>query len=43
VDPHTDNTYLITEPRLSTMAIWIALDNATLDNGCLWGVPGSHH
>ena len=43
MDPHTDNTYLITEPRLSTRAIWLALDNATLDNGCLWGVPGSHH
>ncbi len=43
VDPHTDNTYLITEPRLSTIAIWIALDDATLINGCLWGVPGSHH
>jgi hypothetical protein len=23
-------------------AAWIALDNATIDNGCLWVIPGSH-
>lgn len=23
--------------------IWVALDDATVDNGCLWFVPGSHH
>ena len=43
VDPHTDNTYLITEPKQTTIAIWVALDDATLENGCMWGVPGSHH
>jgi len=42
VDPHTDNTYLITNP-MSTVGIWIALEDATMDNGCLWGVPGSHN
>lgn len=41
VDPHTDNTYLITNP-LSTLGIWIAIEDATLENGCLWGVPKSH-
>lgn len=41
VAPHTDNTYLITSP-LSCIGLWVALDNATLSNGCLWGVPGSH-
>jgi phytanoyl-CoA hydroxylase len=41
VDPHTDNTYLITSP-LSTIGFWIALDHATKENGCLWGVPASH-
>jgi len=41
VDPHTDNTFLITNP-LSTIGIWVALDDATLENGCMWGVPGSH-
>jgi hypothetical protein len=23
-------------------AAWIALDDATVDNGCLWVLPGSH-
>jgi len=41
VVPHTDNTYLITNP-LSTMGIWIALHDANIENGCLWGIPGSH-
>ncbi len=24
-------------------AIWMALQDATIENGCLWYVPGSHH
>lgn len=39
--PHTDNTYLRTNP-LSCCGMWIALDDAAQDNGALWGVPGSH-
>ncbi|HLM65448.1 MAG TPA: phytanoyl-CoA dioxygenase family protein [Acidimicrobiales bacterium] len=23
-------------------AVWLALDDATVDNGCLWVIPGSH-
>lgn len=23
-------------------AAWIALDDATVENGCLWVIPGSH-
>lgn len=41
VVPHTDNSYLITNP-LSCMGIWIALHDATIENGCMWGVPGSN-
>jgi phytanoyl-CoA hydroxylase len=26
----------------SLTAAWIALDDATIDNGCLWAIPGSH-
>jgi hypothetical protein len=22
--------------------VWIALDDATIENGCLWAIPGSH-
>ena len=38
---HQDATYLWTEPQ-SVIAFWVALEDATLENGCLWGVPGGH-
>lgn len=41
VSPHQDNAFLMTEP-LSIHGFWIALDDAKVDNGCLWAVPGSH-
>ncbi|CAH1785253.1 unnamed protein product, partial [Owenia fusiformis] len=41
VSPHQDASYLYTTP-LKVMGIWIALEDATLDNGCLWFIPGSH-
>lgn len=24
------------------MGVWVAIEDATIDNGCLWGVPKSH-
>ena len=41
VDMHTDNTYIISKP-LSCIGIWVALEDATPQNGCMWGIPGSH-
>lgn len=41
VGPHKDSSFLITNP-LSVCGVWISLDSATADNGCMWGVPGSH-
>eukprot|EP01112_Ceratiomyxa_fruticulosa_P014665 TRINITY_DN4215_c0_g2_i1.p1 TRINITY_DN4215_c0_g2~~TRINITY_DN4215_c0_g2_i1.p1 ORF type:complete len:286 (-),score=61.85 TRINITY_DN4215_c0_g2_i1:44-901(-) len=41
VNPHQDSTFLFTEP-LTTLALWFALEDATLNNGCLWALPGSH-
>merc|ERR1711976_562899 len=41
VTPHQDGTYIYTDP-LRAMGVWIALEDATLENGCLWFVPGSH-
>ena len=38
---HQDATYLWTEPQ-TCLAFWIALEDATLENGCLWGIPGAH-
>ena len=38
---HQDATYLYTEPP-KLVGFWIALDDATQENGCLWIAPGSH-
>jgi ectoine hydroxylase-related dioxygenase (phytanoyl-CoA dioxygenase family) len=38
---HQDEDYIPTRDRSLTGA-WIALDDATLENGCLWVLPGSH-
>ncbi|NNE57019.1 MAG: phytanoyl-CoA dioxygenase family protein [Hellea sp.] len=35
VDWHQDATFFYTEP-LSVITLWFAIDDATLDNGCLW-------
>ena len=41
VNTHTDHTFLWTEPQ-SVIGFWVAIDNATVDNGCLWVLPGGH-
>lgn len=38
---HQDASYLITDPP-SVTGIWVALEDATSDNGCLWVQPGGH-
>ena len=38
---HQDSTYLYTEPP-SVVGFWFALEDATLENGCLWTLPGGH-
>ena len=38
---HQDEDFIQTRDR-SLTAAWIALDDATIDNGCLWAIPGSH-
>ncbi|MEH0985552.1 phytanoyl-CoA dioxygenase family protein [Micromonospora sp. CPCC 205556] len=38
---HQDEFFIPTRDR-SLTAAWIALDDATVDNGCLWVLPGSH-
>ncbi|XP_058380223.1 phytanoyl-CoA dioxygenase domain-containing protein 1 isoform X1 [Diceros bicornis minor] len=40
--PHQDATFLYTEPLGRLLGVWIALEDATLENGCLWFIPGSH-
>lgn len=38
---HQDSTFLYTEP-MSVVGFWFALQDARLDNGCLWALPGGH-
>lgn len=38
---HQDETFIPTLDR-SLTGVWIALDDARVDNGCLWMQPGSH-
>jgi len=42
VTAHQDATYLFTAPHQTCLGLWLALDDATLDNGCLWARKGSH-
>ena len=41
VTAHQDHTFLWTDPPSAT-GLWFALEDATLDNGCLWALPGGH-
>jgi phytanoyl-CoA hydroxylase len=41
VSCHQDATFLYTEP-LRMVGLWFALEDATIENGCLWVIPGGH-
>ena len=41
VTAHCDHTFLWTEPP-TVSAFWFAIDPATVENGCLWALPGGH-
>ncbi len=38
---HQDASFFVTTPQTVT-TFWFALEDATLDNGCLWVMPGGH-
>lgn len=38
---HQDATFLYTEP-LSVTGLWFALEDAGIENGCLWALGGGH-
>lgn len=42
VTGHQDSTFLYTEPQ-SCVGFWLALEDATIENGCMWGAPAQHH
>ena len=41
VSAHQDATFLYTEP-VTVTGFWFALEDATIENGCMWGLPGGH-
>lgn len=38
---HQDSTFIYTEPE-SCIGFWFAIDDATIDNGCMHFIPGAH-
>src|SRR6266550_7204389 len=38
---HQDATFLFVEP-LRLVGLWFALEDASVENGCLWAIPGGH-
>jgi phytanoyl-CoA hydroxylase len=41
VNSHQDSAFLYTQP-LTCLGFWFALEDATVENGCLWALPGGH-
>ena len=41
VSCHQDSTFLYTEP-FELVGLWFAIEDATIENGCLWALPGGH-
>lgn len=41
VNCHQDSTFLYTDP-MSVVGFWFALEDATTENGCLYGIAGGH-
>src|ERR1044071_9304232 len=41
VDVHQDSTFLYTQPA-SCVGFWFALEDASVENGCLWAKSGGH-
>lgn len=39
---HQDNAYFAVAPLEAVAGIWIALDDATIENGCMHVLPGGH-
>ncbi|MFQ6005692.1 MAG: phytanoyl-CoA dioxygenase family protein, partial [Woeseia sp.] len=38
---HQDSTYIYTEPE-SCVGFWFALEDATIENSCMYFIPGAH-
>ena len=38
---HQDSTFIYNDP-MAIAGLWFALEDATIENGCLWAIPGGH-
>jgi phytanoyl-CoA hydroxylase len=38
---HQDSTFIYNDP-VAIAGLWFALEDATIENGCLWAIPGGH-
>jgi len=41
VSTHQDSAYLYVDPPSKLLGFWFALEDATVENGCLYFIPGS--
>ena len=41
VTNHQDSSFIYTEPE-SCVGFWVAIEDATIENGCMWAVAGGH-
>lgn len=41
VIPHQESSFANTDP-LSCLVLWVALEDADVENACMWGLRGSH-
>jgi len=39
---HQDEGYWLDMPDKRAVSVWVALDDATKENGCMCFIPGSH-
>ncbi len=40
---HQDEAYWDPTLDYTSLSVWVPLQEATVENGCMWFVPGSHH
>lgn len=42
IDWHQDDYYFQVDKPNAVVSCWLTFDDATIDNGCMWVIPGAH-